>query len=111
MEIQDRLTELFAEVSGLPDDLLLEREIFLAMHEVASCPVDMPDHLARRVDEAVSKEIAAPGRPRLRKTFRRWIYLCLSPWWLCAWAFRKILLLAIRSPVWHRWRKHRCLQL
>ena len=78
MEIQDRLTELFAEASGLPDDLLLEREIFLAMHEVASCPVEMPDHLARRVDEAVSKEIAAPGRPRLRKTFRRWIYPAAS---------------------------------
>lgn len=78
VEIQDRLTELFAEASGLPDDLLLEREIFLAMHEVASCPVKMPDHLARRVDEAVSKEIAAPGRPRLRKTFRRWIYPAAS---------------------------------
>lgn len=77
-EIQDRLTELFAGASGLTDDLLLEREIFLAMHEAASCPVEMPDHLARRVDEVVGKEIAASGRPRLRKTFRRWIYPAAS---------------------------------
>lgn len=51
------ITEIMRQCADLPEDLLPDREMFLAIDSAASTPMEMPEEYSDRIDAALAEEM------------------------------------------------------